>query len=116
MRNEELETISAICDSLMALRKLLSASSDHLCLKICNKILELKILLDDKLIQNDYTHIEMLIKLEEINDLLQKMNFCLSFRQMINPACGNFKSEVGEHIKSIQVLSLQEQINMENMN
>ena len=100
----------------MTLQKLLSASSDHLCLKICNKILELKILIDDKLNQNEYAHTEMLIKLEEINDLLQKMNFRLSYRQMINPACNNFKTEMEEHINSLHVFSLQDQIKLENLN
>lgn len=116
MSNEELEIFSTMFKSLMALYKLLSTSTNHICQEICNKIIDLKTLLNGELSHDDSLYIEMLIKLEEINNLLSKMNYNLSFKQLKNQTCVKFKLEIENRIDSLQISSSQNHLKINNLN
>ena len=110
MNNEEIEILYTMYESLMILHRKLSPYTDDLYQNICKKIMELKILFNDTQDHNSFLLEEILKKLEEINNLLLKMNYRLSFKLIVDPACVNFKKEVEKHIQLLKNLSLPNQL------
>jgi hypothetical protein len=116
MSNEEMEILYTMYESLMILHSRLSPCKDNLYQDICEKIMGLKMLINDNPDYNDLQVEEILKKLEDINNLLLKMNYRLSFRFIADPAGIQFKTKNEEHIQLLRDLSLSNQLEIHSKN